>query len=78
MKKTNLTEYRNMAVEAIDTKIKDLKAEIATKRLEKAMDKLKDHKVIWKLRKEVAVLSTILGQKITIAKIETVEKGVSK
>lgn len=77
MKKTSLTEYKAMTVSVIETKIKDIKKDIANKKLDKAMDKLKDLKTMWRLRKEVAVLMTILNQKLTIEMIEN-EKGVAK
>lgn len=74
MKKNNLTEYKTMTTDSIETKIKDLKKQIAAQRLDKAMDKLKNTKGIWKLRHEVAVLATILNQKLVISQGE---KGVA-
>lgn len=74
MKKTNLVEYRNMATNSISAKITELQKEIADKRMDKAMGKMKDHKEIWKLKKSVAVMFTILNQKLVLESIEN-EKG---
>lgn len=77
MKKNNLVEIKAMSTESIEIKIKDLKKQIVDQKLERAMDKLKNTKAIWKLRHEVAVLATILNQKMVISANET-EKGVAK
>lgn len=71
MKKTTKTEYKTMDLKSIEVKLKGLKKEIADSKLEKAMGKLKDVKTIEKLRRQLAVLSTIRVQKIAIEKGET-------
>lgn len=76
MKKNALLEIKNMDVNLIIQKIKETKKQIADSILDKNMGKLKDLKTIYKKKKDVAQMKTILRQKQLLEKLE--KKGDKK
>jgi large subunit ribosomal protein L29 len=68
MAKAKAREYREMAADAIATKVKELEANLFDMRLQASMGKLENTALLNTTRKDVARAKTILKQKETAAR----------
>lgn len=71
MKKRDLIEVKNLEVSGLIKKAQDLKQEIADLLMDKNMDKVKDLKSIFKKRKDLAQVLTVLRQKQLLMELES-------
>ncbi len=71
MKKNTLNEIKNMDIKAIVQKLKEAKKELVDLLLDKNMGKLKDLKAVYKKRKDVARMLTVLQQKQSLEELES-------
>jgi ribosomal protein L29 len=84
MKKNDLTDTKALDIKALRERAKKLRSEVADLHLDKNMNKLADTKTIWKRRKDLAQVLTVLKQKELLAMFEpkpfenTQDKGESK
>ena len=70
MKKTDLSQVKEMDIKSLKEKAKAIKKEVSTLFLDKNMSKLTDLKGLMKKRKELAQVFTILTQKVSVEKLE--------
>jgi len=70
MKKTELTETKTISAEELIKKVTLLKGELADLILEKQMGKLKNKKSVFKKRKDLSQIMTILRQKQLLSELE--------
>lgn len=70
MRKRNLDEFKQMDIKALVEKSKELKKEIANLVMDKNLNALKDLKSIFKKRKELARVLTIMNLKKELEKLE--------
>lgn len=70
MKKKDLQDIKTLSLKVLGDKVKQAKSEIADLILDKNTKKLKDVKVIFKKRKEIAKMMTMLKQKQLVGEIE--------
>lgn len=63
MKKQDFTDVKALDVKALKERVRKLRSEIADLHLDKNMNKLSDKKLIWKRRKDLAQVLTVLKQK---------------
>lgn len=70
MKKSNLQEIKVLEVVALSERIKKAKAELSDLVLEKNMKKLKDLRAVFKKRKDIAQMLTIMRQKKLLKELE--------
>lgn len=70
MKKNDFKEIKTLSLKVLSEKIKQAKKDVADLILDKNTKKLKDVKVIFKKRKEIAKMMTILNQKQLVGEIE--------
>ena len=70
MKKQELTQIKGLAIKELISKARDLKKEIANLVIDKNVKKLKDTKVIFKKRKNLAQVLTIIRQKQLLEELE--------
>ena len=63
MKKQDLIKTREKSIKELETQIQELKLKIADSKIQLATGKLKDTASIRKLRKQVAVIKTVIGEK---------------
>ena len=77
MKKSNLQDIKILSLKVLSDKVKQAQKDVADLILDKNTKKLKDVKVIFKKRKEIAKMMTIIRQKQLVGKLE-IEKEVSK
>ena len=73
MKKQDLTDVKALDIKTLKERAKKLRSEIADLHLNKNMNKLADTKTIWKRRKNLAQILTVLKQKELLSMFE--EKG---
>ncbi len=71
MKRDLIKQIKNLDNKELIVRIKTTQVAIQDLVLDKNMDKLTDRKVIFKKRKELALLKTVLQQKELINKLET-------
>lgn len=71
MRKRNLDEFKQMDIKALVEKSKELKKEIANLVMDKNLNALKDLKSIFKKRKELARVLTIMNLKKELEKLES-------
>lgn len=71
MKKTELTQIKTAHSAELLAKADKLKTEIYDLVLDKNMNKLKDIKAIWKKKKDLAQVLTILRQKQLVSELES-------
>lgn len=72
MKRTELNEIKNLEINTLRQRVKKAKAELADSVMDKNMGQVKDVKSIWKKRKNIAQMLTILRQKQLISELESV------
>ena len=77
MKKSNLQDIKILSLKVLSDKVKQAQKDVADLILDKNTKKLKDVKVIFKKRKEIAKIMTIIKQKQLVGELE-IEKEVSK
>lgn len=70
MKRNELIQIKALDIKELQIKAKSLKDEIASLVIDKNTNKLKDKKAIFKKRKDLAKLKTILRQKELLVKLE--------
>ena len=70
MKKQEFTQIKGLDIKELSGKTKELKKEIANLTMDKNMKKLKDLKSIYKKRKELAQILTVIRQKELLAQLE--------
>lgn len=70
MKKNELTQIKGLDMKELREKAKAIRKEIANLVMDKNMKKLKDVKLVYKKRKDLAKALTILRQKDLLAKLE--------
>lgn len=71
MKKQELVQIKALDVKELKEKVKTFRKEIADLVLDKNMNKLKDLKMIYKKRKDLAQILTIMRQKQLLAELES-------
>lgn len=77
MKKNDLIKIKGLDLKELRGKIKTLKMEIANLVLDKNMKKMKDLKAIFKKRKDLAQILTVIRQKQLLLQLEaTNEKKI--
>lgn len=70
MRKKDFLEIKNLDEKALIVKVKGLKVEIANLVIDKNMSKLKDLKIIFKKRRDLAQILTTLRQKQLLRELE--------
>ena len=70
MKRNELTQVKALNVKELKDKAKSLKDEMDNLVIDKNTNKLKDKKVIFKKRKDLAKVLTVLRQKELIGELE--------
>jgi len=73
MKKKDLVQIKGLSLKELKEKGKELKKEIADLTLDKNMKKLKDLKAIFKKKKDLAQVLTMLNAKQILEKLEGVK-----
>ena len=68
MAKAKAREYREMAADAIATKVKEMEANLFTMRMQASMGKLENSALLKTTRKDIARAKTILKQKEAAAR----------
>jgi large subunit ribosomal protein L29 len=63
MKKEELKKWRESTVEEIETRLSELREQLYKLRHQLKVGQLKNFSVIRKMRREIAVLKTIIGEK---------------
>lgn len=71
MKKNELTQLKGLDLNQLHLKAKSIKDEIANLVMDKNMKKLKDLKIIFKKRKDLAQVLTIMRQKQILEELES-------
>lgn len=74
MKKAELTEVKNLNKDELIKKVTTLKGQLNDLVMDKNMNKLKDVKSVFKTRKELAVVLTVLRQKQLLEQLESSEE----
>ncbi len=67
MKRTDITQLQEMSLDELHTKLDELVKEMATVKLEKMANKLKDVKKPSKLSDDIARIKTVIRQKTVSA-----------
>lgn len=70
MKKNELTDIKVLEIRVLRERVKKLREEVTDLHLDKNMNKLADKKIIWKKRKDLAQVLTVLKQKELLAILE--------
>ena len=78
MKKNDLTQIKGLDAKELRGKVKTITKEMADLVMDKNMKKLKDVKLIYKKRKDLAQVLTILRQKELLAKLEPKMEATTK
>lgn len=78
MKKTELTQVKVLSIKELAQKSKQLRKEIADLVIDNNMKKLKDIKAVFKKKKDLAQVLTILRQKQLLEILESNELKESK
>lgn len=73
MKKNELKEIRALETDGIKAKVSKAKEELISLVMDKNMKKLKDVKAVFKKRKDIAQMLTILRQKQLLEKLRKEE-----
>lgn len=71
MKKSELNQLKGLSIKELVDKAKSLRKEIADLVIDKNMKKLKDTKLVFKKRKELAQVLTVLRQKQLLEELES-------
>lgn len=74
MKRNDLQNIKKLEINSLNEKINQLIKEIVNLIMDKSMNKLKDKKVIFRKRKDLAQVLTILRQKQLVEELES-KKG---
>lgn len=70
MKKNEFNQVKGLSIKELVDKAKQIKKEIAGLTLDKNMNKLKDLKSIFKKKKDLARVLTVIRQKELLAQLE--------
>lgn len=70
MKKSELVQIKGLNIKELKSKAKSLKDEIAGLIMDKNMKKLKDKKAVFKKRKDLAQVLTVIRQKELLSELE--------
>lgn len=76
MKKNELIQMKGLDIKELKSKAKSLTAEVASLVIDKNTNKLKDKKAIFKKRKDLAQVLTVLRQKEMLEQLESKQKEV--
>lgn len=76
MKRNELVQIKGLGIKELKDKAKSLKEEIANLVIDKNTNKLKDKKAIFKKRKDLAQVLTVLRQKELLEQLESKQKEV--
>lgn len=76
MKKQEFVQIKLTDLQELRVKAKTLREEIANLVLDKNMKKLKDLKMVFKKKKELASVLTVMRQKVLLTELESKEKKV--
>ncbi|OGK12886.1 50S ribosomal protein L29 [Candidatus Roizmanbacteria bacterium RIFCSPHIGHO2_02_FULL_37_15] len=68
--KGKISEFRAKSISELEREIQELRKDIAKLRLEVKVNPPKDSNMMMKKRKQLAILSTILGEKREIEKLK--------
>lgn len=71
MKKNDFVQIKGLDIKELAEKVKALKKEITDLTLDKNMKKMKDLKMIFKKRKDLAQILTVARQKELLGKLES-------
>ncbi len=71
MKKQEYIKIKGLDLKELESKLKALREEIANLVMDKNMKKLKDLKMVFKKKKELAQILTVIKQKELLAELET-------
>ena len=63
MKKTEIQKIRDMSIEEMDARVEDLKKELFNLRFQSAINQLENPMRLKAVRKEIAVVKTILRER---------------
>lgn len=77
MKKNELIQIKGLSIKELKDKAKSLKDEIANLSLDKNMKKLKDTKSVFKKRKDLAQVLTVLRQKEMLEQLSVLGSQLS-
>lgn len=75
MKKNDFIQIKGLGNNELILKVNSLKKELADLVMDKKMKKLKDLRIIFKKRKELAQVLTVLRQKELLAELESSKKN---
>lgn len=78
MKKTENIEIKNLQINELWQRIKKARKDLADLLMDKNMGQLKDVKAVWKKKKDLAQMLTILRQKQLLAELEPVNQSISE
>ncbi len=78
MKKNDFVQIKGLDLKELGLKVKTIKMEIANLIVDKNMKKMKDLKTIFKKRKDLAQILTVLKQKQVLGELEVKIQGVKK
>lgn len=70
MKKNDLAEIKGLDIKAIMARVKKVRDEITESVMDKKMGKMKDLKTIYKKKKDVAQMLTVIRQKELLEQLE--------
>ncbi|OGE37759.1 50S ribosomal protein L29 [Candidatus Daviesbacteria bacterium RIFCSPLOWO2_01_FULL_39_12] len=76
MKKSELAQVKGLDIKELKNKAKSLRDEVANLVIDKNTNKLKDKKAIFKKRKDLAKVLTVLRQKELLNELETKTGGM--
>ena len=65
MKKTEIQKIRDMSIEEMDARVEDLKKELFNLRFQSAINQLENPMRLKAVKKEIAVIKTIMTEKKT-------------
>lgn len=78
MKKTENIEIKNLQINELWQRIKKARKDLADLLMDKNMGQLKDVKAVWKKKKDLAQMLTILRQKQLLVELESVNQSISE
>lgn len=77
MKRSELTEIKSLSTPELVKKVTTLRGEMVDLTLDKNMGKLKDNKAVFKKRKDLAKILTVLRQKEMIEQLSVLSSQLS-
>lgn len=74
MKRTEFFKVKELSIKELIDKVRQLKKEVADLMIDQNMKKLKDPKAVFKKRKDLAKVLTVLRQKQLLEQLEVKQK----